>query len=90
MECSAKAITARAMPRMESLSRVRAPSRSVCFTTAFLKSIMGDAYHHIVTYDDVVQEIQEKKVHPDSKLYRVAPQVVCTANVAEWLDRRLK
>jgi hypothetical protein len=51
--------------------------KSVCFTTPFLKSIMGGAYHHIVAYDDVAQEIQEKKVHPDSKLYWGAPQVVC-------------
>ena len=53
--------------------------QSVCFTTAFLKSIMGGAYHHIVTYNDVAQEIQEqeKKVHPDSKLYWGAPQLAC-------------
>ena len=51
--------------------------QSVCFTTAFLKAIMGGAYHCIIDYDAVPQEIQEKKVHPDSKLYWGAPQVAC-------------
>jgi len=52
--------------------------QSVCFTsTVFLKAIMGGAYHRIIAYNAVPQEIQEKKVHPDSKLYWGAPQVVC-------------
>ena len=41
---------------------------------------MGAAYlsfsHRTVTKDDVAQEMQEKKVHPQDKLYWGAPQVV--------------
>jgi hypothetical protein len=54
--------------------------QSICFTKKILKSIMGFSYSHFshctIAYDDVVQEMQEKKVRPKHKLYWGALQVV--------------
>ncbi len=45
-----------------------------------MKSILKDAYSHsshcAVAYNDVAQEMQDKKVRPENKLYWGAPQVV--------------
>ena len=42
---------------------------------------MKDGYsassHHAAAFDDVTQEMHEKKIHPKHKLYWGASQVVC-------------
>ncbi len=54
--------------------------QSICFTKKILKSILKGDYspssHRAVAYDDVAQEMQEKKVRPEHKLFWGAPQVV--------------
>jgi hypothetical protein len=54
--------------------------QSVCFTKKILQAILKNGYsassHRAVAYDDVVQEMQEKKVRPEHKLFWGAPQVV--------------
>jgi hypothetical protein len=54
--------------------------QSICFTKKILKSIMGFSYSHsshcTVAYDNIVQEMQEKKVLPEHKLYWGASPVV--------------
>ena len=55
--------------------------RAECFTKEVLKSIMGRGYSTknsrcVIAYDDVVQEMMEKKVLPESNLYWREPQVV--------------
>ena len=52
----------------------------VCFTKKILQAILKNGYpassHPAVAYNDVTQEMQEKKVLPEHKLYWGAPQVV--------------
>ena len=54
--------------------------RTICFSKRILEAILkGDyskASHRAVAYDDVVQEMHEKKICPKHKLYWGAPQVV--------------
>ena len=54
--------------------------KTIYFTKSILKLFMGVAYssssHCTVAYDDVAQEMQEKKLHPQNNLYWGAPQVV--------------
>ena len=53
---------------------------SVCFSKKILEAILKNGYsassHRAVAYDDVAQEIQEKKIRPEHKLFWGAPQVV--------------
>ena len=53
---------------------------SVCFTKKILQAIPKKGYsassHRAVTYNDIAQEMQEKKVRPKHKLFWGAPQVV--------------
>ncbi len=65
--------------------------QSICFTKKILQAIMKNGYsassHRAVAYNDVVQEMQEKKVRPKHKLFWGAPQVVrikweCTGTTA--------
>ena len=53
---------------------------SVCFSKKILEAILKNGYsassHHAVAYDDVAQEMQEKKIRPEHKLFGGAPQVV--------------
>jgi len=53
---------------------------SVCFSKKILEAILKNGYsassHCAVAYDDVAQEIQEKKIRPEHKLFVGAPQVV--------------
>ncbi len=53
---------------------------SVCFSKKILQAILKDGYkassHRAVAYNDVAQEMQEKKMHPEHKLFGGAPQVV--------------
>ena len=52
--------------------------QSVCFTKKILQAILKNGYsassHRAVAYDDVAQEMQEKKVCPEHKLFGGAPQ----------------
>jgi hypothetical protein len=54
--------------------------QSICFSKKILKAILKEGYsplsHRAVAYDEVVQEMQEKKIRPEHKLYWGAPQVV--------------
>ena len=54
--------------------------RAECFSKEVLRSIMGRDYSttnsRVVAYDDVAQEMIEKKVLPESNLYWGEPQVV--------------
>jgi len=54
--------------------------QSICFSKKILKAILKDGFsassHRAVAYDDVAQEMQEKRIHPNCKLYWGAPQVV--------------
>jgi len=54
--------------------------RTICFSKRILEAILkGDyskASHRAVAYDDVAQEMHEKKICPERKLYWGAPQVV--------------
>jgi hypothetical protein len=54
--------------------------QSICFTKKILQAILKNGYsassHHAVTYGDIMQEMQEKKVRPKHKLFWGAPQVV--------------
>jgi hypothetical protein len=54
--------------------------QSICFSKKILKVILKDGYsassHRAIAYDDVAQEMQEKKILPEHKLYWGAPQVV--------------
>ncbi len=54
--------------------------QSVCFTKKILQAILKNGYsassHRAVAYNDVAQEMQEKKVLPKHKLFWGAPQVV--------------
>jgi hypothetical protein len=54
--------------------------QSICFTKKISKSILKGDYspssHRAVAYDDVAQEMQEKKVRPKHRLFWGAPQVV--------------
>ena len=54
--------------------------QSICFSKKILKAILKEGYspssHRAVAYNDVAQEMQEKKIHPKHKLYWSAPQVV--------------
>jgi hypothetical protein len=53
---------------------------SICYIKKILEAILKDGYkassHCAVAYDDVPQEMQEKKICPEHKLFWVAPQVV--------------
>jgi hypothetical protein len=53
----------------------------VCFIKEIRKAIMGNTYssanHRVIAYDDIAQEMQGTKVHPENKLFEGAPQVVC-------------
>ena len=53
---------------------------SVCFSKKILEAILKNgnsaSSHRAVTYNDVTQEIQEKKIRPEHKLFWGAPQVV--------------
>ena len=53
---------------------------SICFTKMILQAILKKGYsassHRAVVYDDLGQEMQEKKVRPEHKLFWGAPQVV--------------
>lgn len=66
-------------PDGKSINYVRAV-RSECFTKEVLQSIMGTEYStthtRVIAYDDVAQEMLEKKVISESKLYWGEPQVV--------------
>lgn len=66
-------------PDGKSINYVRAV-RSECFTKEVLQSIMGTDYStthtRVIAYDDVAQEMLEKKVISESKLYWGEPQVV--------------
>jgi hypothetical protein len=66
-------------PDGKSVHFVRAV-HAVCFSKEVLKSIMGRDYSEtssrVVTYDDVAQKMQAKKVLPENKLYWGGPQVV--------------
>jgi hypothetical protein len=64
--------------------------RTICFSKRILEAILkGDyskASHRAVAYDDVAQEMHEKKICPKRKLYWGAPQVVrlkweCTGTI---------
>jgi hypothetical protein len=54
--------------------------QSICFSKKILTAILKEGYspssHRTIAYDDVAQEMQEKKIHPKHKLYLGAPQVV--------------
>ena len=54
--------------------------QSVCFKKQILKAILKGGYsassHRTVAYDDVAQEMQDKKMRPEHKLFWGAPQVV--------------
>jgi hypothetical protein len=54
--------------------------QSICFTKKILQAILKNGYstssYRAVAYDDVAQEMQEKKVRPEHKLFGGAPQVV--------------
>jgi hypothetical protein len=54
--------------------------QSICFTKKILKSIMGFSYSHsshcAFAYSNVAQEMQEKRVRPELKLYWGASQAV--------------
>jgi hypothetical protein len=54
--------------------------QSVCFKKQILKAILKGGYsassHRAVAYDDLAQEMQNKKVCPKHKLFWGAPQVV--------------
>jgi hypothetical protein len=66
--------------------------QSVCFTKKILQAILKNGFspassHRAVAYDDVAEEMQEKKVRPEHKLFWGAPQVVrikweCTGAIA--------
>ena len=66
-------------PDGKSINYVRAVW-SECFTKEVLQSIMGTDYStthtRVIAYDDVAQEMLEKKVISESKLYWGEPQVV--------------
>jgi hypothetical protein len=53
---------------------------SICFTKKILQAILKNGYsassHRTVAYDDVTQEMQDKKMRPEHKLFWGAPQVV--------------
>ena len=54
--------------------------RTICFSKRILEAILkaecSASSHRTVAYDDVVQEMHEKKILPERKLYWGAPQVV--------------
>ncbi len=54
--------------------------QTICYTKKILEVILKDSYsassHRAVAYDDVAQEMQEKKIRPEHKLYWGALQVV--------------
>jgi hypothetical protein len=54
--------------------------RTICFSKKILEAILKGEYsassHRAVAYDDVAQEMHEKKILPERKLYWGAPQVV--------------
>ena len=54
--------------------------RTICFSKRILEAILKAEYsassHRAVAYDDVAQEMHEKKILPKRKLYWGAPQVV--------------
>ena len=59
---------------------------SVCFSLeAILKNGYSALSHRAIAYDDVAQEMQEKKIRPEHKLFGGAPQVVCI----KWSARAL-
>ena len=66
-------------PDGKSINYVRTV-RSECFTKEVLQSIMGTDYStthtRVIAYDDVAQEMLEKKVISKNKLYWGEPQVV--------------
>jgi hypothetical protein len=51
-----------------------------CFTKEIIRGIMGDAYsechHRVISYDDIEQEMQTKKMRSKNKLFGGKPQVV--------------
>ena len=53
---------------------------SICFTKKILQAILKNGYsassHRAVAYDDVAQEMQDKKMRPEHKLFWGTPQVV--------------
>jgi len=53
---------------------------TICFSKRILEAILKGEYsassHRAVAYDDVAQEMHEKKILPERKLYWGAPQVV--------------
>ena len=53
---------------------------SICFSKKILQAILKNGYsassHRAVAYDDVAQEMQDKKMRPEHKLFWGAPQVV--------------
>ena len=64
--------------------------RTICFSNRILEAILKGDYskssHRAVAYDDVAQEMHEKKICPKRKLYWGAPQVVrlkweCTGTI---------
>jgi hypothetical protein len=67
------------LPRIESPSYGSA-IQSICFSKKILKAILKDGYspssHHTIAYNDVAQEMQEKKIRPKHKLFGGALQVV--------------
>jgi hypothetical protein len=63
----------------------------MCFSKKILEAILKNGYrassHRAVAYNDVAQEMQEKKIRPEHKLFWGAPQVVnikweCTGSTA--------
>ncbi len=53
--------------------------QTICYTKKILEAILKDSYsassHRAIAYDDFVQEMQEKKIRPEHKLYWGALQV---------------
>jgi hypothetical protein len=57
---------------------------TICFSKKILEAILNNGYrassHHAVAYDDVAQEMQEKKIRPKHKLFGGAHRRLCASS----------